>query len=101
MTIPVQVAILEIRVGVPTHDPAGSSQRALLVFRVNVVQQRCSDHFRRRVTEQPLARFADKNDLARLVHHEDRVEYEIDQLGIERTEIDGHIPSPFTPRRSR
>ncbi|MNR42135.1 hypothetical protein D3C85_1606160 [compost metagenome] len=57
---------------------------------MDVVGDRRTGQLAGRVTEQRLAGIADKYNLVIPVDHEDRVQHQMDQFGIERLEVNGH-----------
>jgi len=76
-----QVAVLEMRVGLPGHDPAGGLQGAFQIVRVDEFDQFAPQHFVRGVAEDLLACRADKHEATLRIHHADGIQQQIHEGG--------------------
>ncbi|MNP44921.1 hypothetical protein D3C76_1388060 [compost metagenome] len=84
------ITVAEIEVRLAIHDPDNGGSRFRQVVRMHVVGDRGAGQLVRTVTEQRLTGITDKYDLVIPVDHEDRVQHQMDQFGVERLQVNGH-----------
>ncbi|MNH00587.1 hypothetical protein D3C79_597860 [compost metagenome] len=78
------VTVAKVNVGVAIHDPDNGGPGDRQVVRMDVVGDRGTGQLVGTVAEQCLASITDKYNLVVPVDHEDRVQHQMDQFGIER-----------------
>ncbi|MNN62587.1 hypothetical protein D3C81_1779030 [compost metagenome] len=84
------ITVAEVDVRLAVHDPDNGGPCNRQVVRVHVVGDRGTGQLVGTVTEQCLAGIAHEYDLVMPVDHEDRVQHQMDQFGVERLQVDGH-----------
>lgn len=89
-TVLADVTVVEVVMRLAIHDPQDRSASGCQVFGVHVVGNCGTDQLACPVAQQRFAGIADKDDLVVPVDHEDRVEHQVDQPGVQRVQVYGH-----------
>jgi hypothetical protein len=100
-TILADVTVTEIEMGVAVHDADDRGAGRLQVVRVHVAGDWGAGEFVGAVAQQGFAGIADEHDGVVPVDHEHGVQHQVDQLRVERLQVNGHgAGSPLRWARS-